>query len=282
MGYCKDMALLRPHRPQDDSTAPPAAVSRHLWPRLFGGAAVGWFTAQALLILGVDWWFQDATGVLGGLLAVWFAYLWRRRFRAAPLALCGVLWLIVLVVQCTPVIGYVIERYARVDKLRPADAVVVLNADVLPNGHPSVTLQHRLDHAYDVLRGGYAPWLVVTRLAPPRVSVVPTVRVQMRQHGLHQGVAETGYVLNTHDEAQQVRALTQARGWRHIILVTDRVHMRRAEALMRKTGLDVTCSPCLADTDALSLSTMEGRNAAFRYWFHECTHLLSHKLRGWI
>ena len=61
-----------------------------------------------------------------------------------------------------------------------------------------------------------------------------------------------GYSSNTKDEADQTKVLAEKNGWKKIILVTSANHMRRAEALFKKTGLEVVAVGSDADFEGLS------------------------------
>ena len=62
-----------------------------------------------------------------------------------------------------------------------------------------------------------------------------------------------GYSSNTKDEADQTKVLAEKNGWKKIILVTSANHMRRAEALFKKTGLEVVS----VGSDFEGLSSLE-------------------------
>src|SRR5581483_5647952 len=49
---------------------------------------------------------------------------------------------------------------------------------------------------------------------------------------------------DTHDEAVHVKQLASGRGWHHLLLVTSANHLRRASALFRTQGLEVSPVPC--------------------------------------
>ena len=99
-----------------------------------------------------------------------------------------------------------------------------------------------------------------------------------------------GYSSNTKDEADQTKVLAEKNGWEKIILVTSANHMRRAEALFKKTGLEVVS----VGSDFEGLSSLEADFRIYsivpgsvgfdklRYYIHEQVGWLYYKLRGWI
>lgn len=182
-----------------------------------------------------------------------------------------------LLVDCTPWAGRAISGLIVRDKLGASEAVVVLAADILPDGTPSLQSQQRLEHAFQLLSAHWSRRLVLTRFGFPRPSYAPWVRAQLKRARLGAEVLEAGRIRITSDEARAVAALARARGWRRVILVTDRSHTRRASALFREAGLGVLCSPC-ADPGygPSSLNTPEERRAAFRDWLYETVWFHAH------
>jgi uncharacterized SAM-binding protein YcdF (DUF218 family) len=121
------------------------------------------------------------------------------------------------------------------------DAVVVLGAQVLPGGRPSTALRRRVVTGVAALRRTGAPAIVMcggVGATPPAEAAV------MAQIAEGLGVAADGILLedrshSTLEQAEQVAVMAGNRGWRQIIVVTDRYHLPRAVFLFRKTGLQV-------------------------------------------
>jgi len=98
------------------------------------------------------------------------------------------------------------------------------------------------------------------------------------------------YSSNTKDEADQTKVLAEKNGWKKIILVTSAYHMRRAEALFKKTGLEMV--PVGSDFEGLSYLEADFRIdsivpdsdgfQALHLYLHEQVGWLYYKLRGWI
>jgi uncharacterized SAM-binding protein YcdF (DUF218 family) len=182
----------------------------------------------------------------------------------------------------TPLMSVLLRQIVVQDELGPADAVVVLSADIYPDGTPSLQSQRRLRQAYYVLRQGYARRLVVTLLFPPKPSAVPFVRRHLRRQQLNCPVDEVGPIWNTHDEALRTAELARRRGWRRVILVSDASHMRRARALFARAGLPALCSPCRSPYYDIDTPADAGeRYAAFHDWWSETISYLHHRQAGW-
>ena len=100
---------------------------------------------------------------------------------------------------------------------------------------------------------------------------------------------------NTRDEALHTAHLTKQKKWQKLILVTSANHMKRAEGVFRKTGLDII--PVASDFKGLS--SLQGMNSVrekikfspipttngietFSSLFHEFIGWYYYRLRGWI
>jgi len=129
------------------------------------------------------------------------------------------------------------------DPLQKVDAIFVLGGSRL----------ERPLEAVDLYRAGYAPIVV---LSPGRLEPVESlmrskgirfpsdselVRDVMIQLGVPASaiVATSGSVDNTAEEANLLRAMVQARGWRSVMIVTSKYHTRRARFAFRR-GLEET------------------------------------------
>ncbi len=215
-------------------------------------------------------------GAAGAVLALTRA---RALFWIAGAAVC-LLW---LVVGWTPVIAGPTQGLVREDPLHPADAVVVLSANMQADGDPDDVAQERILRGLEVLRQGLAPRLVLTRIRVRKHSSVPHVQGLMRRLDFQYPILETPPVHNTHDEAVQVAELARRHGWRSVILVTSPTHTRRAAATFRKAGVPVSVTPCTErGFDLETLESPVDRLRAFRAWLHEVLGYEAYRRRGWV
>jgi hypothetical protein len=142
-------------------------------------------------------------------------------------------------------------------------------------------MQWRLDHAYDLVRTGYATRLAVPRLAMRSRSYLPAVRRQIEERGLSCQVEEIGAVHHTPDEVQRVAELLRRPDRRDLILVSEAMHLRRVTALCRKAGVRVTRSPApYRAFDYRRPHRPDQRLAAFRIWLHEVYLFEVNRLQG--
>jgi uncharacterized SAM-binding protein YcdF (DUF218 family) len=274
----------------DSPTASPAAAApkaphgSHL--RLAVGCLSGLLLAWGGAALGLDalppfFWvrFPLVVAALGFLIG-------RSRRRWVPgacAAIAALPWLALLLITTTPVMGSLGRALAPADPLRPAAAIVVLSSDIRPDGTPDRGMQWRLDHAYGLVRAGYARRLSLPRLAIRDRSYLPAVRRQLTERGLRCEVEEIGPVHNTHDEVLRVAALARRPERQPLILVSEGMHLRRVTALCRKAGVSIIRSPSpYGEFDYQHPGSPRERLAAFRVWLHEVYLFETNRLQGWL
>jgi uncharacterized SAM-binding protein YcdF (DUF218 family) len=134
-----------------------------------------------------------------------------------------------------------------------ADAIVVLGCP------PSARLARRVERGLRLYRSGAAPVLLLS--GGGRGSEPEAVR--MRRMAVTGGVPAAALLIepNSRDtlgNARETAQMLRARGWRRIVLVSDRTHLPRAAALFRLAGVEVAgrcgvraASPALAIAAAL-------------------------------
>jgi uncharacterized SAM-binding protein YcdF (DUF218 family) len=119
------------------------------------------------------------------------------------------------------------------------------------------TRMERALEAADLYAQGYAPLVVLTEQMPDgavdalasRGIVLPTEAELSRDVMVKLGIPSDAIVIapgvhnSTGQEAQTLRSLTRVRGWRRIIVVTSKLHTRRAALAARREvramGVDV-------------------------------------------
>jgi uncharacterized SAM-binding protein YcdF (DUF218 family) len=143
------------------------------------------------------------------------------------------------------------------DRARPADAIVVLGAQVEADGQPGPDLYVRTLHAAQLYQRGLAPYLICTggfrgdRLSAAAVACglavslgVPNDRVFLADGSM-----------TTREDAASARDLMLARGWETAILVSHPLHLERASILFEAQGLAVYPSPTNTDLGAIPWRT---------------------------
>ena len=225
---------------------------------------------------------------------------WRQRLGWMLVGI-GVL---VLWVFSTPVVAHRMQAHlegqfppAPATAVDSVDAIVVLGgairAEQAPRIHPDLTdsadrVWHaaRLYHAGRAQRiiasGGTMPWKdSTTAEAPAVVNVLESFGVPSETVILESGSA------STYQNARNTAAICRERGMHRIALVTSALHMRRALATFRSTGLDVrpaaTDYHALGETiDLLDWAPTATALQSSRWTIHEVVGFWVYRWRGWI
>lgn len=122
---------------------------------------------------------------------------------------------------------------------QPADALVVLGARLRPEGTATPVLRRRVAKAAALWRRGAAPVVIVSGGIPPGSPSAVTEAAAMAElltarHRLPaSAVVQEDRSADTLGNARETLALAAMQGWRHLILVTDAIHMRRALGTFR-------------------------------------------------
>ena len=144
----------------------------------------------------------------------------------------------------------------------------------------------RLGKARTLVLGG--SWPMPGRPDAPSIGVVQD---WVTSWGLVGGaVTNLGICINTHDEAVAFKKLAQGQGWSKVLLVTSALHMRRAVALFKKQGIEVT--PVAADFQVLGVPPdwaltfspfpREHRFFLLSLYLHEKIGWWVYRARGWV
>jgi uncharacterized SAM-binding protein YcdF (DUF218 family) len=154
-------------------------------------------------------------------------------------------------------IGWRVNHTGLSDQAQPADAIVVLGAQVEADGQPGPDLRVRTLHAVDLFQQGLAPHFICTggyrddRLSAAAVACdlavsqgVPAERVLLADGAM-----------TTREDAASARDLMTAEGFDTAILVSHPLHLERARLLFEGEGLTVYPSPTNTDLSAIPWQT---------------------------
>ncbi len=136
-------------------------------------------------------------------------------------------------------------RQARRDEAAPADAILVLGRQ-LEAGSPTPVFQARLAQAVLLWRRGLAPRILVAGGTTGRAvrSEAEAGRAWLVAQGIPSAVIRVEEASqHTVENLFHVRALLRSEGWGALLLVSDPLHMARAQASARGLGLPVRCCP---------------------------------------
>jgi len=150
-------------------------------------------------------------------------------------------------------IGYICIREGSVLRTVPSsdnyDAIIVLGAQVKPDGSPSVQLSWRLDAAYDAYREKAVPLVV----CGARGKDEPMTEAEaMKTYLSEKGIPETDILtdpasFNTNQNLKNAAKLLEPiPGVRKVLIVTSDYHLPRSLALAKDMGFEACGmgSPC--------------------------------------
>lgn len=188
--------------------------------------------------------------VLMGALA---AYRWRRVQAALILLALAVLWVPSTRWAAGKLLKPLEWKYATAAEPPAADAIVVLGGCAEPALPPRTGVEigdsgDRLLRAAELFRLGKAPIVLVAGGRVPWSdlggSEAEDMRVLLESLGVPEAsIVEEDRSRNTRENVVQTQRVLAERGVRRILLVTSALHMPRAMALFKRTGLEVTPVP---------------------------------------
>ncbi len=173
--------------------------------------------------------------------------------RKHPLLRILLLLVLLAAVAYAGIVGYVCIREGSVLKEVPAtenyDAIIVLGAQVTPDGTPSVQLGWRLDAAYRAWQQKAVPVVVCGAKGKDEPM---TEAEAMSKYLMEKGVPETDILkdpdsFNTNQNLRNAASLlNELPGIQKVLIVTSDYHVPRAMALAQDLGFDACGmgSPC--------------------------------------
>jgi uncharacterized SAM-binding protein YcdF (DUF218 family)/lysophospholipase L1-like esterase len=203
--------------------------------------------------------------------------IWNRTFWAGVAAGVALVLLARLAINQSTIPDRLLAPLLLDDSSAQADAIVVLGAGVIQPCVPNLNGMRRAYLGARLFRDGRAPLVVIT--GGSRSERCP-VADAMAQVARESGVPEDRLVLerrslNTRENGERTAPLLRARNVSRILLVTDRLHMRRAAGVFRHLGFAVEPSAVPiyeGHVDNVSMLSLGIREAAA---------LAYYRLRGW-
>ncbi|HIS94899.1 MAG TPA: YdcF family protein [Candidatus Ventricola gallistercoris] len=165
------------------------------------------------------------------------------RIRLGRMMLMLVLGLVLMgLLAAAGLIGFVYYQETHLPPQEESDAIIVLGAQVLADGTPSVALERRLTAALEAYEE--KPQLIITcgarGLDEPRAE-----GEVMRDWLIERGVSPDDVVpetssFNTRENLEYAQAIMEHRGLQKALIVTSDYHVARALALCEQVGIDAT------------------------------------------
>jgi uncharacterized SAM-binding protein YcdF (DUF218 family) len=182
---------------------------------------------------------------------------------------------VVLVVAPVAAVGAVLAA-ARAYQTDPTDAIVVLGASQY-NGRPSPVFANRLDHARDLWAEGVSDQIITVGGGQP--GDLTTEAEAGRDYLIDAGVPSRQVTAipagsNTLESMELVNAQVRSQGGTSITIVSDRLHLARAEAIATTLGLTANVS---------GRAFADGSSFPPRRILHEASGLLFfHAVQRWF
>jgi uncharacterized SAM-binding protein YcdF (DUF218 family) len=142
-----------------------------------------------------------------------------------------------LVITETPITRAITRKMAVPEKIRTADAIVVLGAGLSHQGQLREESLRRLLRGLQLYKTGFAPVLVVLGN-----SSEIELRAQISE-GLGvpaDAIAKIETNTTTREEASKSALYLAQRNGHRVLVVTEALHMRRAQSLFERAGLEVS------------------------------------------
>ncbi|QYK51706.1 MAG: YdcF family protein [Anaerolineales bacterium] len=138
-----------------------------------------------------------------------------------------------------------IRQYAHVDETQPADVAVVLGAAAWRN-RPSPVFAERINHAIELYNRGLVRAIIFTGGygRNPQIADSEIARDYAIQRGIPTSVIYVETIsTNTEENLAEAGKLMQALGFTSGLLISDPLHMYRAQQLANEHGLALYSSP---------------------------------------
>lgn len=175
------------------------------------------------------------------------------------------------------VVAMVCYREQHVAPMEDYDAIIVLGAQVKPDGEPSLQLQWRIDAAVEAW--GKHNCIIVTCGAQGADEPAPEAHV-MRDALIRQGVPEE-YILvedqsfNTRQNIAHAVTLLEGTEASRVLIVTSDYHLPRAMAMAEDAGLEASGMGSPTKLGMRYWVKNHGREALawIKYWMQKYLHL---------
>ncbi len=189
----------------------------------------------------------------------------------------GLICLLLGVIFYLGVVAMVCYREKNIPPVGEYDAVIVLGAQVKPDGVPSLQLQWRIDAAAKAWKERNT--LIVVCGAQGSNEPAPEAHV-MRAELMKQGVPGEQILMddqsfNTRQNIRNAKKLLEGRDAAHVLIVTSDYHLPRAMAIAEDAGLKASGIGAPTRLGLRFWAKNHGREALawIKYWMQKYLHL---------
>ncbi len=190
---------------------------------------------------------------------------------------------IALAIAYSPLTGYMVKSLAVKEDVRPADVIVVLGGGIDEGRYLKLESSHRLLRGAQLFFEGRAKKILFSGGDPQKVGAAEaTVMAQeARRLNIPAGDMITEKrSQRTHEQAEEIKKISETRRWESILLVTSFSHMKRSVMAFEHAGFKVYPAP--ADPYEKYTKDPLQRLRLFKMLLHEYGGIIYYKMRGWI
>lgn len=147
-----------------------------------------------------------------------------------------------VVLAAAALMGFVYYQETHLPPVAESDVIIVLGAQVKPDGTPSVALERRLTLALETYREQAQTIIVCGAQGSDEPATEASVMCAwLVERGVEpERVIQEPHSFNTRENLENARAIMQANGLERAIVITSDYHVARALALCRDVGIDAT------------------------------------------
>jgi uncharacterized SAM-binding protein YcdF (DUF218 family) len=168
-------------------------------------------------------------------------------------------------------LGYVVLNMNR-STLQQADMALVLGSRVYQGGQLNPCLVQRVEEGVEVVRQGWARWLVLSGGVDPEDGAVEAEA--MARIAAQRGLPQERIVLeprarSTYQNLLFTQQLMKEHGWNTVVIVSEPFHLPRAALMARRLGLEFALAPsphCPQNLAAFLREPLVLLYYAFRGW----------------
>jgi uncharacterized SAM-binding protein YcdF (DUF218 family) len=208
---------------------------------------------------------------------------WSRRFFSVLNLILWLAFFIALAIAYTPLTGYMVKPLTIQEDIRKADVIVVLGGGVDEGRYLNLVSSHRLLRGAQLYFEGRANKILFSGGDPKKVGVAEAT--VMAQEARRLNISAADMIVEkrshrTHEQAEEIKKISEPQRWKNILLVTSFSHMKRSLMAFERAGFKVYPAP--ADPYEKYTNDPLGRLRLFNVLLREYGGIIYYKIRGWV
>ena len=189
-----------------------------------------------------------------------------------------------LILALTPASNAIGRKLAVNSQVQPAEAIVVLGAGLMHSGILVEESMRRVIHGIELYKKGLAPVIVFSGTGrgdePETKEAAIRARLAMAMGIPSEAILREDTANTTREEAVHIASQLRLRHITRILLVTESLHMRRAQAVFERAGLQVLPAAS-ADYTIMAISPGERLRLTIRI-LQEGAALIYYRAAGYL